>query len=396
MPHHTFRWEGIDGTRVFTHFPPVDTYNSELSGADLARAERNYPEHGEGTMSLVPFGFGDGGGGPTREMMAAARRTASLEGSPAVRIDTPAAFFAEAAAEYPDPPVWSGEMYLELHRATYTTQARTKQGNRRSEHLLREAELWAATAAVRTGCRLPVRRARALWQLVLLQQFHDILPGSSIAWVHRDAERNNAAIAQRAAVGDHRRAIGRAGRAGDAATMIVNAAPHAATAWRRSAAGAACRRDPDRQGRPGGGRHVLDNGCSGSWSTRVGITSLVDPPPAARPSPPARSATCCSSTATSPTSGTPGTSTSTTGASSPRSTRSTAVELDAQDDRGRPRRALVRRVDDRAGDHARGRRRRCRIDNDIDWHEQRKMLKLAFALDVHADRSAAETQFGHV
>ena len=106
-------------------------------------------------MSLVPFGYGDGGGGPTREMLAAAHRTARWKGRRPCGIDSPAAFFADAAAEYPDPPVWSGEMYLELHRATYTTQARTKQGNRRSEHLLREAELWAATAAVRTGAEYP-------------------------------------------------------------------------------------------------------------------------------------------------------------------------------------------------------------------------------------------------
>ena len=86
-------------------------------------------------------------------------------------------------------------MYLELHRATYTTQARTKQGNRFSEHLLREAELWAATAAVQTGADYPYDELEELWQLVLLQQFHDILPGSSIAWVHQDAERNYAAVA---------------------------------------------------------------------------------------------------------------------------------------------------------------------------------------------------------
>src|SRR4029078_13605030 len=82
MPHHTFNWEGIDGTRLFTHFPPVDTYNSERSGRELAHAQRNYRDHGRGTVSLVPFGYGDGGGGPTREMLAAAHRTADLEGSP--------------------------------------------------------------------------------------------------------------------------------------------------------------------------------------------------------------------------------------------------------------------------------------------------------------------------
>ena len=84
MPHHSFNWEGIDGTRLFTHFPPVDSYSSELSGRELAHAERNYRDHGRGTVSLVPFGYGDGGGGPTREMLAAARRTEDLEGSPKV------------------------------------------------------------------------------------------------------------------------------------------------------------------------------------------------------------------------------------------------------------------------------------------------------------------------
>ena len=89
FPHHTFWWEGIDGTRVFTHFPPVDTYNSELSGAELAHAADNFREKGMAGRSLVPFGWGDGGGGPTREMIARARRTADLEGSPKVTIARP-------------------------------------------------------------------------------------------------------------------------------------------------------------------------------------------------------------------------------------------------------------------------------------------------------------------
>ncbi len=200
MPHHTFRWQGIDGTSLFTHFPPVDTYNSDLSASDLAHAERNYAEHGLGSMSLVPFGHGDGGGGPTREMIARGRRVRSLEGSPTLSFGSARQFFLDAEQDYPDPPVWVGEMYLELHRGTYTSQARTKRGNRRSEHLLREAELWAATAAVRTGSKkpgdYPYDEFERLWRIVLLQQFHDILPGSSIAWVHREAERRYAEVAQ--------------------------------------------------------------------------------------------------------------------------------------------------------------------------------------------------------
>ena len=195
LPHHTFWWEGIDGTRIFTHLPPVDTYNSRLAAFELAKAERQYAEQGHGTISLVPFGYGDGGGGPTREMVARAHRTANLEGSPKVRIGTAAEFFTEASAELPNPGTWSGEMYLETHRGTYTSQLRTKQGNRRSEHLLRAAELWATTAAVRAGLEYPTAELQQCWETVLLQQFHDILPGSSIAWVHREAEANYTRVA---------------------------------------------------------------------------------------------------------------------------------------------------------------------------------------------------------
>ena len=195
FPHHTFWWEGIDGTRVFTHFPPVDTYNSELSGAELAHAAANYREKGGAGSSLVPFGWGDGGGGPTREMIARARRTADLEGSPRVTLQAPSEFFEAAQQEYADAPVWAGELYLEIHRGTYTSQAKTKQGNRRSEHLLREAELWSATAASAGLLDYPYDALDRIWKLVLLQQFHDILPGSSIGWVHREAEANYALIA---------------------------------------------------------------------------------------------------------------------------------------------------------------------------------------------------------
>ncbi|WP_207344885.1 glycoside hydrolase family 38 C-terminal domain-containing protein [Arthrobacter sp. E3] len=196
FPHHTFNWEGIDGTRVFTHFPPADTYNSQLSGAELAHTVRNFRDKGAAKNSLIPFGWGDGGGGPTREMLARAKRTKNLEGSPKVTIASPAEFFTAAEAEYPNAPVWKGELYLELHRGTYTSQALTKQGNRRSEHLLREAELWSTTAAVRGLIEYPYDELDRIWKLVLLNQFHDILPGSAIAWVHREAAEAYARIAE--------------------------------------------------------------------------------------------------------------------------------------------------------------------------------------------------------
>jgi alpha-mannosidase len=191
MPHHTFKWEGIDGTQLFSHFTPVDTYNSDLSQADLAKTERQYAEKGVSNVSMVPYGWGDGGGGPTREMLAAATRASNLEGSPTVRLSTPLEFFERASVDYATPPVWFGEMYLEYHRGVFTSQLKTKQGNRRNEHLLREAELWCSTAAVRTGKQYPAKELEAAWQTILLLQFHDILPGSSIAWVHQEAERKH-------------------------------------------------------------------------------------------------------------------------------------------------------------------------------------------------------------
>ena len=194
FPHSTFDWEGIDGTRILTHFPPVNTYNSDLSAAELALSERNYAEKGNANSSLVPFGYGNGGGGPTREMLAAAKLNRSLEGAPTVELNSPQSFFERAEAEYASPPVWTGELYLEFHRGTYTSQARTKRGNRKSERLLREAELWAATAAIRSGFVYPYAELEGLWHTVLLQQFHDILPGTSIAWVYRVAEQEYARV----------------------------------------------------------------------------------------------------------------------------------------------------------------------------------------------------------
>lgn len=184
FPHHTFWWEGLDGTRVLTHFPPVDTYNAEVTPDECIRSAQRFLDAGWSDWSLMPFGHGDGGGGPTREMLERARRMADLDGAPRVTIGTPAELFERVEREHRDGapvPVWRGELYFETHRGTLTSQLRTKVGNRRCERLLREVELWSASAG---------RAADVddLWREVLTQQFHDIIPGSSIAWVHRDAE----------------------------------------------------------------------------------------------------------------------------------------------------------------------------------------------------------------
>ena len=198
MPSSTFLWEGIDGTRVLTHFSPTDTYNGAMSVAELLLSERQFVEGDRAKQWMMPYGYGDGGGGPTREMVANGRRMADLEGVPKVVFSRPDRFFKAAEAELTDPDVWSGELYLEKHRGTYTSQHRTKQGNRRAEAWLREVEGWSAAATVHQGLPYPYDELRALWRTVLYNQFHDILPGSSIAWVHDDAESDHAEVIESA------------------------------------------------------------------------------------------------------------------------------------------------------------------------------------------------------
>src|SRR3954452_18295729 len=135
----------------------------------MARTELRFAEKGRARHVLGLFGWGDGGGGPTREMLAMAARKADLDGSPRVRLTDPTSFFTAAEAELPAPPVWVGEMYLELHRGALVSQQKTKRGNRHSEALLRQAELWAATAAILRGTPYPATELRDAWRTVLLQ-----------------------------------------------------------------------------------------------------------------------------------------------------------------------------------------------------------------------------------
>ncbi len=401
MPHHTFWWEGIDGSRVFTHFPPVDTYISEISGRELAHAENNFSEKGRATISLVPFGWGDGGGGPTREMIAAARRTHNLEGSPRVTMGSARDFFAAAQAEYPDAPVWSGEMYLELHRGVFTSQLRTKQGNRRNESLLRQAELWAATAALRTDYAYPQSELNRAWQTVLLLQFHDILPGSAIAWVHREAEQRHAEVSatlERIIV-KALRALGGENEDDGSLDLVVNAAPQTRGGVPALGAVVVASAAPAVSAHELNDATVLDNGLVRAVIDGRGHVTSLRAGANGREAIPA---------------GTP--------ANVLRlhhdlpnlwdawdldaHYRRTVTELNDLDERtvsteadGSAVVTTLRRVGSstiqqrlilRPGSAA------VEIENHIDWREKEKILKLAVPLDVHADRIAAETQFGHL
>jgi alpha-mannosidase len=178
---------------------------------------------------LYVFGYGDGGGGPTAGMIEQLRRLADLEGAPRVELDGVSSFFDKAEADLDQPPVWVGELYLELHRGTYTTQAATKKGNRLGELALREAELWASVAPG-PWSSYPAQRLEQAWKTLLLHQFHDIIPGSGIHWVYEDTARDHAAVATEAAavIDDATAAVaGAVDTAGLSHPVIVlNAASH--------------------------------------------------------------------------------------------------------------------------------------------------------------------------
>ncbi len=190
FPHHTFRWQGLDGSEVLTHFPPEDTYNSQLTAAGLKKAERQFAEKGFLDTAMNLFGVGDGGGGPTAEMIERGRRHQNLEGLPRVRFGRADAFFEALASQAEELPVWVGELYLEYHRGTYTSQARTKWNNRRLEEALRATEYLYSRFLPLDA--YPADTLEATWKTLLLNQFHDILPGSSIGWVYEVTEREHA------------------------------------------------------------------------------------------------------------------------------------------------------------------------------------------------------------
>ncbi|MDO4242846.1 MAG: glycoside hydrolase family 38 C-terminal domain-containing protein [Actinomyces sp.] len=400
FPHHTFTWEGIDGSRVLTHFPPADTYGARLSVDELRHAESNFADKRVASSSIVPFGYGDGGGGPTREMLAAAHRFADLEGVPTVELASPNTFFERTESQAGGAgglPVWSGEMYLEFHRGTYTSQLRTKQGNRRSEHLLREAELWAATAAVREGLPYPYEEIKECWHTVLRNQFHDILPGTSIGWVYEQTEREYSEVSEALEAIIARSAAALVGEGSrplrlNAAPVEVGAVPSLGIGTGRPATGRTATEQVD-------GGAVLDNGLLRVSIDAAGlITSVIDLRADREVlSPGARAGLL-------------------------QLHRDVPRQWDAWDIDAEYRRMVedivdvqvltveqdgadgVVRIERRLGEASRlteeirlpADATQVVFDLDVDWHERQRLLKLAFPLDLMAESSTSEMQFGHV
>ncbi len=223
FPHHAFLWRGLDGTTIptFLHMfyeTPVDAKTVHTRWA--SRLEQ------DGSCDFyLPFGQGDGGGGPSRDDMEQVRRQKDLQGAPKLYWMTPEDYLKKR--DNGSLPIFRGELYVPCHRGTYTTQAMIKKGNRRAEHVLRAWEMLAAMAAFAGKAKYPAEELEKNWKLLLTNQFHDILPGSSIARVYEEAKVDIARIRD-AAVRGARDALLAFCRNGPGVT-VFNPSPHGVT-----------------------------------------------------------------------------------------------------------------------------------------------------------------------
>ncbi|MEM7736041.1 MAG: glycoside hydrolase family 38 C-terminal domain-containing protein [Deinococcota bacterium] len=203
FPYDSFWWQGIDGSRMLSHFistpevspliGPKATYNGILDAQQTLGTWRAYKQKAENQVLLTAYGYGDGGGGPTRDMVTNAEQLANYPASPKVSMDTVKTFVEKLVPNAANFPTWQGELYFELHRGTYTSQARMKRNTRKAEQALHELEFLASYASLH-GASYPHEHLTKIWQRICLQHFHDILPGSSIAQVYRDSEADFAYI----------------------------------------------------------------------------------------------------------------------------------------------------------------------------------------------------------
>jgi alpha-mannosidase len=187
--HRVFSWDGLDGTKVLAHLSPIDTFSKELTVGAVSSAVREYVDDDRSARLLMSFGWGDGGGGPTRSMIEIANRLKDLQGAPKIVMRSPSQFFEllEADLSKRKPATWTGELYFSRHRGTYTSQGHTKKAMRNAERMLHDLEFLSASA-FKIGLKpYPQEDINQLWKLLLLNQHHDIISGTSIATVHQTA-----------------------------------------------------------------------------------------------------------------------------------------------------------------------------------------------------------------
>jgi len=200
FPHDTFNWRGLDGTEILTHFittPSEDgaasTYNGEMIPREVPGIWDNYKQKDINDQLLLAYGFGDGGGGPTREMLMTRRAMEDIPGLPYVKPGKVEPYFKALGTALANAPLetWDGELYLEYHRGTYTTQAYSKKANRKIEHELHNAEFLSMLRDLKLGtAEYPAEPLNEIWERVLLLQFHDIIPGTSIRQVYEESRAN--------------------------------------------------------------------------------------------------------------------------------------------------------------------------------------------------------------
>ncbi|KAH7908394.1 glycoside hydrolase family 38 protein [Hygrophoropsis aurantiaca] len=200
FPHSTFNWVGIDGTQVLCHMTPVDTYTAQATVGDINKGITNHKNLESNDTALLVFGNGDGGGGALPKMLENLRRIRATTNNhrelpPVSMGSTVEDFFSDIERDSKEGkmlPVWKGELYLEFHRGTYTSHGSIKKGNRKSEILLRDVERIATLATLFKSAdrayTYPKKTIDDSWEKVLLNQFHDVLPGSAIGMVYEDAE----------------------------------------------------------------------------------------------------------------------------------------------------------------------------------------------------------------
>ena len=205
LPHDTFKWRGIDGSEILTHFistpdpvedgniTPFYTYNGLLEPSTVRGIYDNYQDKEFNSELLLSYGHGDGGGGVNRDMLEKRRRLDKMPGLPNVKTGKAGEFF-DALHERVDKTdkyvhTWDGELYLEYHRGTYTSQASIKKWNRTLELAYREAEIMHTWAGQFAGTNdYPALAIKNGWETILRNHFHDIIPGSSIEEVYADCE----------------------------------------------------------------------------------------------------------------------------------------------------------------------------------------------------------------
>ncbi|WP_026669005.1 alpha-mannosidase [Butyrivibrio sp. AE3006] len=196
FPYHYFNWEGMDGTKITAFLPTSYTYRTDPTQLDEVWKGRSQVQDLD--AFLLPYGYGDGGGGPSRDYVEYALREKDLEGAPKVKMAGPVEFFEDMDKKGGPVNTYTGELYFSAHRGTYTSQAKVKNNNRRAELALRDMEFLGSLALLKGGS-YDLNGAGDLWKEVLLHQFHDILPGSGIARMYIESNERMEKVREKAA-----------------------------------------------------------------------------------------------------------------------------------------------------------------------------------------------------